>query len=136
MNRRDFMFWLGGGLFAAANTLGLPFLDRLAAKGMYACTPDGVKDYSCIWPKVKHLPDAARRKREGQPPSEWLRSLTATELRKWLPTVKDKDMPVALVEGMTPTFHLTAHHSFNRNHIRGLTHSELIKLHSCAHYGY
>ena len=136
MNRRDFMFWITGGMFAVASATKFAWLDRLAARGMYTCTPDNVADYSCIWPKVEHKPDAERAKRNGQPPSEWLRSLTAKEIRKWLPTVNHDDMPIATVEGMTPMFHLTAHHSFVRSHITGLTRSELIKLHSCAHYGY
>jgi len=136
MNRRSFMFWLTGGMFAAASTFKLAWLDRMAARGMYACTPDGVVDYSDIFPKVKHCPDPERAKREGRPPSEWLRSLTAPELRKWLKTLDYSKMPMALVEGMTPTFHLVNHHSFTASHIRGLNHSELIKLHSAAHHGY
>src|SRR3989304_7055308 len=114
MDRRKFMYWLGTGLFAAANTLGLPFLDKLAARGMYCCTPDSVPDYSKLFPKVhhEHLPDGKIRAREGRPPSEWLRSLTADELRKWLPTVNDPKMPTAYVAGMTPTFHLVNHHYF------------------------
>ena len=132
------MFGLTGGLYAASVALGVPWLDRLAAKGMYTCTPENCHDYSKIFPKVnhEHLPDGKIRAREGRPPSEWLRSLTAPELRKWLPTVTDKDMPVAEVEGMTPTYHLVNHHYFTASHIRGLNRSELIKLHSCAHWGY
>ena len=130
------MFWLTSGLFAAATTFKLAWLDRLAARGMYCCTPENCADYSKIFPKVKHCPDPARRKREGQPPSEWLRSLTSSELRAWLKTLDYSKMPVALVEGMTATFHLTEHHSFKASHIRGLTHKELIQLHSAAHYGY
>lgn len=138
MNRRDFMFWVTGGLYTAATVLNLSWLDKLAAKGMYTCTPKNCADYSKLFPKVnhEHLPDGRIRAREGRPPSEWLRSLTAKEIRAWLPTVKDKDMPIAEVSGMTPTFHLVNHHYFTASHIAGLTRSELIKLHSCAHYGY
>ncbi len=138
MKRREFMFLVTGGMFAAASAFKFAWLDRLAARGMYCCTPENCEDYSKIFPKAnhEHLPDGKIRAREGRPPSEWLRSLTAKELRVWLPTVKDKDMPIALVEGMTPTFHLVNHHYFEASHIRGLTNSELIKLHSCAHYGY
>lgn len=132
------MFLVTGGLFAASELLRSPWLDKLAAKGMYTCTPENCVDYSKIFPKVnhEHLPDGKIRAREGRPPSEWLRSLTADEIRKWLPTVKDKDMPVAEVEGMTAQYHLVHHHYFTASHIKGLTRPELIKLHSCAHYGF
>lgn len=130
------MFWVTGGMFAAASAFKLAWLDKLAARGMYICVPQGKPDYSLIFPKVNHthLPDGTIRAREGRPPSEWLRSLTAKEIRVWLPTVKD--VPNAYIVGMTPTYHLVNDHYFAASHLVGLTRSELLKLHSCAHYGY
>jgi hypothetical protein len=75
----------------------------------------------------------ARRARHGRPPSKWLRSLNAEELRIWLKTV---DVPEADVEGMTFFEHLTRDHYFNGSRISGLTNLEQAKLHAAAHYGY
>jgi hypothetical protein len=78
-------------------------------------------------------PSPSRRARHGRPPSRWLRSLTAEELRIWLPKI---DVPEAGVSGMTYWTHLTRDHSFDPKKIDGLTEPEQAKLHAAAHYGY
>ena len=78
-------------------------------------------------------PSPTRRARHGRPPSRWLRSLHADELRVWLKTI---DVPEAGVEGMTYWTHLTRDHSFEPDMIEGLVEDEQAKLHAAAHYGY
>ena len=78
-------------------------------------------------------PSAERRARHGRPPSKWLRSLHAEELRIWLKTI---DVPEAGVSGMTFWEHLTRDHLFDAEKIDGLTDEEQAKLHAAAHYGY
>lgn len=78
-------------------------------------------------------PSDVRRARHGRPPSRWLRSLRADELRIWLPTI---EVPEAGVSGMTFWEHLTRDHSFNPDNIEGLTVDEQAKLHAAAHHGY
>lgn len=78
-------------------------------------------------------PSPTRRARHGRPPSRWLRSLKADELRIWLKTI---DVPEAGVEGMTYWTHLTRDHSFIPAKIEGLTVDEQAKLHAAAHHGY
>ena len=78
-------------------------------------------------------PSAERRARDGRPPSKWLRSLNADEIRIWLRTI---DVPPVGVSGMTFHTHLTRDHSFDAAKIEGLTVAEQAKLHSAAHYGY
>jgi hypothetical protein len=78
-------------------------------------------------------PDATRRARHGRPPSKWLRSLRAEELRMWLKTI---DVPEAGVSGMTFFEHLTRDHFFDPVKITGLTEDEQAKLHAAAHHGY
>ena len=78
-------------------------------------------------------PSARRRSRHGRPPSRWLRSLRADELRIWLKTI---DVPEARVSGMTFWEHLTRDHFFDPERIAGLTIYEQAKLHAAAHYGY
>ncbi|MBI2825197.1 MAG: hypothetical protein HYX69_10975 [Planctomycetia bacterium] len=78
-------------------------------------------------------PNAMRRARHGRPPSRWLRSLNADELRIWLVTI---DVPEAGVSGMTYWEHLTRDHSFDSARIAGLAEDEQAKLHAAAHYGY
>ncbi len=78
-------------------------------------------------------PAAERRARHGRPPSKWLRSLNADELRIWL---KRTQVPEAGVSGMTFWTHLTRDHSFDPDRIDGLTIEEQAKLHAAAHYGY
>ena len=80
-----------------------------------------------------HQPDPARRARHGLPPSKWLRSLNADEIRIWLKTINP---PEAGVEGMTYWAHLTRDHYFDPTKIAGLTEEEQAKLHAAAHYGY
>lgn len=82
---------------------------------------------------AQHGPSAARRARHGRPPSRWLRSLNADELRIWLKTI---DVPEAGVEGMTYLEHLTRDHSFDAANVELLAIHEQAKLHAAAHYGY
>jgi hypothetical protein len=79
------------------------------------------------------LPTSQRRNRHGRPPSKWLRSLNADEIRIWLKTI---ECPEAGVEGMTYWTHLTRDHSFDPDKISGLTEDEQAKLHGAAHFGY
>jgi hypothetical protein len=79
------------------------------------------------------VPDGLLRRGHGRPPSRWLRSLNADELRIWLSTI---DVPEAGVSGMTFFEHLTRDHSFSADKITGLTESEQAKLHAAAHFGY
>lgn len=78
-------------------------------------------------------PTEDRRARHGRPPSEWLRSLEAEELRIWLKTIR---VPETGVSGMTFWTHLTRDHSFDPEKIEGLDEFEQERLHSAAHYGY
>jgi hypothetical protein len=78
-------------------------------------------------------PNPMRRARHGRPPSRWLRSLRADELRVWLKTI---DVPEAGVEGMTFWEHLTRDHGFNPRRIAGLALVDQAKLHAAAHAGY
>jgi hypothetical protein len=80
-----------------------------------------------------HLPTTDCRARHGRPPSQWLRSLEADEIRIWLKSIK---VPEAGVSGMTYWEHLTRDHMFDAAHIAGLTTDELAKLHAAAHFGY
>jgi len=206
MNRRQFAFWIGAGLFSLGERLGAQSLDRLAAMAM-VCTEHAVDGQVCVeqvrwsyrqdhkwrwferetlvdgqWQltgrttpinrhtgeaytgrtgyldeslvpdevrfgntKPRHALDefadeddygeasATRRARQGRPPSRWLRSLYAEELRLWLPTI---EVPEVGVSGMTVWTHLTRDHSFDAKRIEGLTEAELAKLHAAAHYGY
>jgi hypothetical protein len=79
------------------------------------------------------LPTAECRARHGRPPSKWLRSLHAEEIRIWLKTIR---VPEAGVSGMTVWTHLTRDHKFAADHIEGLTEDEQDKLHAAAHFGY
>jgi hypothetical protein len=81
----------------------------------------------------KQLPSKVIRHRDGRPPSEWLRSLDAEEIRIWLKTI---DVPSTGVNGMTHWTHLTRDHKFDAVKIEGLTIPEQSKLHSAAHFGY
>ena len=83
--------------------------------------------------RTDHQPDASRRARHGRPPSKWLRSLRADEIRIWLKAI---EVPEAGVSGMTFWTHLTRDHFFDANKIAGLTIDEQAKLHAAAHYGY
>jgi hypothetical protein len=78
-------------------------------------------------------PSPTRRARHGRPPSRWLRSLHADELRVWLKSI---DVPEAGVEGMSYWTHLTRDHSFDPDMIEGLAEDDQAKLHAAAHYGY
>ncbi|MEX2315512.1 MAG: hypothetical protein WD669_00055 [Pirellulales bacterium] len=81
----------------------------------------------------RRLPTATRRSRHGRPPSKWLRSLNADELRIWLKTI---EAPEAGVSGMTYWEHLTRDHMFDPIKIKGLAEPEQAKLHAAAHFGY
>jgi hypothetical protein len=81
----------------------------------------------------RHQPNPKFRARHGRPPSKWLRSLNADELRVWLKTI---DPPEAGVSGMTFWEHLTRDHAFDPKKIKGLTEDEQAKLHAAAHFGY
>jgi hypothetical protein len=81
----------------------------------------------------RQLPTSKRRARHGRPPSKWLRSLHADEIRIWLKTIH---VPDAGVSGMTVWTHLTRDHSFVAEKIEGLTEDEQNQLHAAAHYGY
>jgi hypothetical protein len=80
-----------------------------------------------------HLPTSECRARHGRPPSQWLRSLQADEIRIWLKSI---NVPEAGVSGMTYWEHLTRDHMFDAAHIAGLTTDEQAKLHAAAHFGY
>ncbi len=207
MNRRQFAFWLGFGLFSVADRLRVYGLDDLAAAAMRAAEPPtpasttatpvhwtAAENRTWRWferedfidgkwkltgittpvnkktgePKVggvgylndsvvpetvrlgkksallelppevraeyaRHQPNPKFRARHGRPPSKWLRSLNAEELRIWLKTI---DPPEAGVSGMTFWEHLTRDHSFSAEKIEGLTIDEQAKLHAAAHFGY
>jgi hypothetical protein len=81
----------------------------------------------------KHLPNPKRKARHGRPPSKWLRSLNADELRIWLKTI---EVNQADVSGMTFFTHLTRDHFFDAEKITGLTEYEQARLHGAAHDGY
>jgi hypothetical protein len=83
--------------------------------------------------RTEHQPDSSRRARHGRPPSKWLRSLHADEIRIWLKTI---EVPEAGVSGMTYWTHLTRDHFFDANKIAGLAEDEQAKLHAAAHFGY
>ena len=78
-------------------------------------------------------PDPIRRQRDGRPPSQWLRSLTAEEIHVWLKTI---EVPEVGVSGMTFWTHLTRDHSFEAEKIEGLSLEDQAKLHAAAHCGY
>ena len=82
---------------------------------------------------LSRTPDPEIKSREGRPPSEWLRSLFADELRIWLPLV---DASEAGVNGMTFWVHLIRDHGFDSRRIEGLLEWEFAKLHALAHEGY
>lgn len=83
--------------------------------------------------QAPHLADPERRARHGRPPSKWLRSLHAAELRIWLKTIS---VPEAGVEGMTYLTHLTRDHFFDADKVSPLTIDDQAKLHAAAHQGY
>lgn len=212
MNRRQFAFWIGFGLFSLGDRLRVYGLDELAAAAMRATEPaskelatiaadvatpvhwtsaenrtwrwfereeyvdgrwkltgittpvhktsgapkaggtgyldetlapeklrHGKKSEIVVLPPeveaeyARHKPKDKFRDRHGRPPSKWLRSLHADELRVWLRTI---DPPEAGVSGMTFWEHLTRDHSFDAKKIEGLTEVEQAKLHAAAHFGY
>jgi hypothetical protein len=212
MNRRQFSFWVGFGLFSLSNRLRVYALDDLAAATMRATETSSqgdtasaaVEEVPVHWTKIeknglrwferedyvdgkwklvgtttpinratgkptddgkehladdtvpaemrkgkkkelldlpaemeaeyeRHQPNPKFRARHGRPPSKWLRSLEADELRIWLRTI---DPPEAGVEGMSYWEHLTRDHSFDPKKIKGLTEAEQAKLHAAAHHGY
>ena len=88
-------------------------------------TPETIADHDF----AHHGSSPARRARHGRPPSKWLRSLHADELRIWLKTI---DVPPAGVEGMTYLVHLTRDHSFDESNVKSLTIDDQAKLHAAA----
>ncbi len=74
-----------------------------------------------------------RREQDGRPPSNWLRSMDAEELREWLARIEVSE---AGVQGMTFWTHLTRDHLFRPLLIKRLTEGEQAKLHAAAHFGY
>lgn len=108
--------------------------DIRAADKAYAANSAGESSAAAIDDKPHpQLPTATRRGRHGRPPSKWLRSLHAYELRIWLKSI---EVPEADVSGMTYWTHLTRDHLFDADRIVGLTESEQAKLHAAAHFGY
>lgn len=107
--------------------------ERLAPEDVRFGEQEGSEEEVGEIEPAPHLPDSVRRARHGRPPSRWLRSLNADELRVWLKTI---DVPEAGVSGMTYWIHLTRDHSFNPKRIDGLAENEQAKLHAAAHYGY
>jgi hypothetical protein len=97
------------------------------AKQSTELPPEVVADFA------RREPTEKRRQRHGRPPSKWLRSLHAEELRIWLKTI---DVPEAGVSGMTFWEHLTRDHFFDAAKIEGLSEEEQAKLHAAAHFGY
>jgi len=140
MRRRKFLFWVSLGVFQLGELLRVGALDRVAAAMINAAphtsepTPDGdIIESEEPDEGEPGEPDEKRRARDGRPPSQWLRSLKAEELRVWLPKI---DPPEAGVSGMTYWTHLTRDHSFDAENIKGLTIEEQAKLHAAAHDGY
>ncbi len=127
MNRRKFMFGLGllGFLVTDLRLVAASTLDY------YLLAKD---EPHCHDPEGKPIPKPEGEKRSAKRNNKkWIRSLNAKELRVFLKTFK---APPVGVWGMSVTYHLTNHHGFARKNLRGLTNSELFKLHSAAHYGY
>jgi hypothetical protein len=147
MQRRRFLFWVSLGVFQAGQALRIDALDRLAAAMINTCDDRSVRGAPHGVAIAEPQPDAddaeddgppgqphpKRRARHGRPPSRWLRSLNAEELRVWLKTV---DPPEAGVSGMTFWTHLTRDHSFLPEKIEGLNEADQAKLHAAAHDGY
>ena len=132
--------WMLTGITTPINReTGQPYLDRkgyldesLMPMEMRVWDQDESDDIATVKPSERQ-PDATRRARHGRPPSKWLRSLHAEELRIWLKTI---DVPEAAVSGMTYSTHLTRDHFFDADKIEGLTIAEQAKLHAAAHHGY
>lgn len=142
MRRRKFLFWVSLGVFELGELLRASSFDRVAAAlidaGAPSAEPKPADDDDIIESEEPDegepgRPDENRRARDGRPPSQWLRSLNAEELRVWLPKI---DPPEAGVSGMTFWTHLTRDHSFDAENIKGLTLDEQAKLHAAAHDGY
>jgi len=117
------------------NAAGRDFLDDafVPPEMKFALRQSNQSEVRRIIDLPNHQPSAARKGRHGRPPSEWLRSLYADEIRIWLKTI---EVPAAGVIGMTVWTHLTRDHSFEPLKIVGLTEPEQFKLHAAAHYGY
>lgn len=119
------LFWLSEKTHAS--------LIDLAAASLMGNAPSSITDLALRRKLARGTADPDRRARDGRPPSEWLRSLNADELRIWLQMI---EVPEVGVGGMTFWIHLTRDHSFSPERIQGLTVDEQAKLHSAAHYGY
>ena len=122
----------------AAGYVGLDDIPPYVLTGELPRLPDGIKrqmEPSQFDPTeaTMRLPDPEVQMRDGKPPSEWLRSLNAEDLRTWLKTI---DITEASVSGMTFWVHLVRDHSFDPRHIEGLNEREFLLLHSAAHFGH
>lgn len=115
-------------------TTGKPYKDQTGYLDT-ALVPKNVKESATALKKKLALAeaDASRRAEGGRPPSKWLRSLHADEIRIWLKSI---DVPPVGVDGMTFWTHLTRDHFFAADRIEGLTIPEQAKLHAAAHFGY
>ena len=122
----------------AEGYVGLDDIPPYVLTGELPQLPDGIKRQmapSQFDPTeaMMRLPDPEVQMRDGKPPSEWLRSLDAEELRTWLKTI---DITEATVSGMTFWVHLVRDHSFDPRRIEGLNEREFLLLHSASHFGY
>jgi hypothetical protein len=137
LNRRSFSTWL------AASGFALTASGRAAAQSPFEWEPIVCQNQTTDIAVVQgHPPLGAesygqvsmeRRSQDGRPPSEWLRSMDADELRAWLANI---EVTEARVHGMTFWTHLTRDHMFQPLLIKGLTELEQAKLHAAAHFGY
>jgi len=137
LTRRSFSTWL------AASGFVLTISGRGVAQGLLesghipsdsqAGNTAMTHGHQPLGPEVYGQVSMARRSQDGRPPSEWLRSMDADELRAWLANI---EVPEAGVHGMTFWTHLTRDHMFQPLLIKGLTEGEQAKLHAAAHFGY
>jgi hypothetical protein len=129
MTRRNFLFGIGLVGFAVSN---IPRILRASINyDLLRCCIEVPHCHEDAGELV--VPRKKQGRNGGKPPSKWLRSLNAKEIRVALKTMK---APPAYVAGMSFMYHLTYHHGFRGSNLRGLTTRELFKLHSCAHAGY
>src|SRR5262245_53544424 len=119
MQRRRFLFWASLGMFRLGEVLEIDGLDRLAAATINTAAarpsdfelrrtelggPDQCEEEPAEAVEEDEddegepgSPEPQRRARHGRPPSKWLRSLCAEEIRIFLEKI---DPPEAGVSGM------------------------------------